>query len=202
MNDDKGRLAVDECEWKFNKDSGSPFLPTSAWLYCRIQLTHWGVCKYSLKLGTKELCERAYVFELVDLANSDTQQLELKRQKWLTWDRMGFTCSVKSCLPLSTCLAATESKQEFVSHAGYGSTNYPEIAPPNQPQWKIEAPPGYEVELKFVAFDIQQGETGGEPSCRAGDFINIIPDSGAALAELCGTDVSDLQNCNTIVTYL
>lgn len=77
-------------------------------------------------------------------------------------------------------LIATLERKHFYSHSRFGSANYENRA---DCDWTIEAPPGYNVHLMFVTFDLED-----EKDCGY-DYIEIfsgLDSSGASYGRFCG----------------
>lgn len=79
-------------------------------------------------------------------------------------------------------LQATTEKKHIYSHAKFGSANYDNKA---DCDWTIEAPEGYNVQLSFLTFDLED-----EKNCEY-DHVEIFdgPDSsGQSYGKYCGTN--------------
>ncbi|KAK4882987.1 hypothetical protein RN001_006306 [Aquatica leii] len=88
-------------------------------------------------------------------------------------------------------LLALLERQHFYSHSKFGGASYDNRA---DCDWTIEAPPGYNVHLMFVTFDLED-----EKDCGY-DYIEIfsgLDASGASYGKFCGnskpTDIISMQ---------
>ncbi|KAK5650137.1 hypothetical protein RI129_001166 [Pyrocoelia pectoralis] len=88
-------------------------------------------------------------------------------------------------------LLAVLDRKHFYSHSKYGSGSYDNRA---DCDWTIESPPGYNVHLMFVTFDLED-----EKDCGY-DYIEIfsgLDASGASYGKFCGkskpTDIISMQ---------
>lgn len=79
-------------------------------------------------------------------------------------------------------LQATYERKHFYSHAKYGSASYDNKA---DCDWTIEASPGHQIHLMFVAFEIED-----EKDCGY-DYLEIYSglDSGPSYGRKCGSQV-------------
>ncbi|CAG9768768.1 unnamed protein product [Ceutorhynchus assimilis] len=78
-------------------------------------------------------------------------------------------------------LQATQDKKHIYSHAKFGGSSYDNRA---DCDWTIEAPPGYNVHLSFLTFDVED-----EKDCGY-DFVEIfsgLDSSGPTYGKFCGT---------------
>lgn len=80
-------------------------------------------------------------------------------------------------------LQATNRVKHLYSHSKYGDHNYDDRA---DCDWSIEAPPGRNVHLTFLTFEIEE-----EYYCNY-DYVEVfsgLDDSGSSFGRFCGNSV-------------
>lgn len=95
-----------------------------------------------------------------------------------------FTRSIFSCAACGGHLVATNEVRHLYSHARYGVHNYDHRT---DCDWAIEAPPGKNVHLTFVTFQLES-----ESDCNY-DFVEVysgLDTSGLLYGRFCGNSVS------------